>query len=53
MPFQSKAQSRLMYAVANNPKLAKQLGIPTSTAKEMIKKGSPVTKGMPEKVKKK
>ncbi len=41
-----------MYAVANNPKLAKQLGIPTATAKKMIKHGSPVTKGIPEKVKK-
>jgi hypothetical protein len=56
MPFASKAQSRLMHAVANNPKLAKQLGIQQSDAKKMVKdaqhgKGS--MKKLPEMVKKK
>lgn len=38
MPITSKAQQRLMYAVAGNKKLAKQTGIPMSVAKEMIDK---------------
>lgn len=37
MPFKSKAQSRLMHAVANNPKLAKELGIKQADAKKMVK----------------
>jgi len=56
MPFKSKAQSRLMHAVAANPKLAKELGIPQSTAKKMVKDaphGKGALKGKPEMVKKK
>lgn len=49
MPFKSKAQSRLMHAVANNPKLGKQLGIPTNVAKEMVSKGQVSLKKLPEK----
>lgn len=37
MPFKSKAQAKLMYAVAGNKGLAKQLGIPQSVAKKMTK----------------
>ena len=51
MPFTSKAQGRLMYAVANNPKLGKKLGIPSKVAKEMVEK-TPSMKGLPEKKKK-
>ena len=50
MPLMSKAQGRLMYAVANNPKLGKKLGIPSKVAKEMVEK-TPSMKGMPEKKK--
>jgi hypothetical protein len=50
MPFTSKAQGRLMYAVANNPKLAKQMGIPQKVAKEMTEK-TPSMKRLPEKKK--
>lgn len=53
MPFKSKAQARLMYAVEKNPKLAKQLGIPQSTAKKMVKEGQSSMKKLPNKVKKK
>jgi hypothetical protein len=53
MPFKSKAQARLMYAVEKNPKLSKQLGIPMSTAKKMVKEGQSSLKKLPNKVKKK
>ncbi len=36
MPFKSDAQRRLMYAVAEDPKLAKEKGIPQSVAHEFI-----------------
>ena len=52
MPFKSKAQARLMYAVAGNKKLAKELGIPQSVGKEMVKKGQSSLKRLPEKKKK-
>jgi hypothetical protein len=34
MPSKSKAQARLMQAVAHNPKFAKKVGIPVSVGKE-------------------
>jgi hypothetical protein len=37
MPAKSKAQEKLMKAVANNPKFSKQTGIPQKVAKEIIK----------------
>ena len=38
MPAKSKAQEKLMQAVAHNPKFAKKVGIPQKVAKEMVKK---------------
>ena len=52
MPFKSKAQARLMYAIEGNPKLGKQLGIPQSVAKKMVKEGQSSMKKLPQKVKK-
>jgi hypothetical protein len=37
MPTKSKAQEKLMKAVANNPKFAKQVGIPVKVGKEFLK----------------
>ena len=37
MPAKSKAQERLMQAVANNPKFAKKVGIPQKVGKEFVK----------------
>ena len=37
MPSKSKKQHNLMAAVANNPKFAKQVGIPQSVGKEYVK----------------
>ena len=37
MPTKSKAQERLMNAVANNPKFAKKVGIPQKVGKEFVK----------------
>jgi hypothetical protein len=37
MPAKSKAQEKLMKAVANNPKFAKQVVIPVKVGKEFIK----------------
>lgn len=34
MPSKSKPQARLMAAAAHNPKFAKKVGVPQSTAKE-------------------
>jgi hypothetical protein len=36
MPAKSKSQFRLMQAVAHNPKIAKKVGIPASTAAEYV-----------------
>lgn len=36
MPLRSKAQQRLMYAVANNPDVAKKVGMKQSVANEFI-----------------
>ena len=41
-----------MYAVEGNPKLGKQLGIPQSVAKKMVKEGQSSMKKLPQKVKK-
>lgn len=51
MPAKSKAQARLMGAVAHNPKFARKAGIPQSVGAEfgMAKEGY---KGLPERVKK-
>jgi len=38
MPAKSKAQQKLMQAVANNPKFAKKVGIPAKVGKEFVKK---------------
>lgn len=37
MPSKSKAQHKLMEAVAHNPSFAKQVGIPTSVGKDFAK----------------
>jgi hypothetical protein len=52
MPAKSKAQFKLMAAAANNPKLAKEKGIPSKTAKEFIH-ATTNFKELPAKVKKK
>ena len=41
-----------MYAVEKNSKLAKQLKIPQSVAKKMVKEGQSSMKKLPNKVKK-
>jgi hypothetical protein len=38
MPAVSKKQERFMQAVANNPKFAKKVGVPTSVGREFTKK---------------
>ena len=38
MPAVSAKQERFMQAVANNPKFAKKVGVPTSVGKEFTKK---------------
>ena len=38
MPSVSAKQERFMQAVANNPKFAKKVGVPTSVGKEFTKK---------------
>ena len=45
MPAKSEKQERFMQAVANNPKFAKKVGVPTSVGKEFTKSGG----GMPVK----
>ena len=52
MPAKSKAQNRLMQAVANDPKVAKQLGIPQKVGKEYASATKSV-KSLPQKVKSK
>ncbi len=37
MPTVSKKQERFMQAVANNPKFAKKVGVPTSVGREFTK----------------
>jgi len=44
MPAVSKKQERFMQAVANNPKFAKKVGVPTSVGKEFTKKEGGVMK---------
>jgi hypothetical protein len=39
MPAKSEKQERFMQAVANNPKFAKKVGVPTSVGKEFTKSG--------------
>lgn len=50
MPFKSKAQARFMYAVENDPELAKKKHVPQSVAKDFIdaSKGKSLKK-LPEK----
>lgn len=36
MPIKSKAQQRLMYAAANDPKVAEETGVSQKVAKEFI-----------------
>ena len=44
MPSVSAKQERFMQAVANNPKFAKKVGVPTSVGKEFTKKEGGVMK---------
>jgi hypothetical protein len=44
MPAVSKKQERFMQAVANNPKFAKKVGVPTSVGKEFTKKEGGIMK---------
>jgi hypothetical protein len=44
MPAVSAKQERFMQAVANNPKFAKKVGVPTSVGKEFTKKEGGVMK---------
>ena len=44
VPATSKKQERFMQAVANNPKFAKKVGVPTSVGKEFTKKEGGVMK---------
>ena len=37
MPAKSKKQEKFMQAVANNPKFAKKVGVPTKVGKEFSK----------------
>ena len=39
MPAKSAKQEKFMQAVANNPKFAKKVGVPTSVGKEFTKSG--------------
>ena len=48
MPSVSAKQERFMQAVANNPKFAKKVGVPTSVGKEFTKKEGGVMKKMKE-----
>lgn len=38
MPAKSKKQEKFMQAVANSPKFAKKVGVPTKVGKEFTKK---------------
>lgn len=51
MPAKSKAQFKLMIAVAESPKLAKEKKIPQSVAAEFVAKTKSVKK-LPTKIKK-
>lgn len=44
MPAKSEKQERFMQAVANNPKFAKKVGVPTSVGKEFTKSGGSMKK---------
>jgi hypothetical protein len=44
MPTVSNKQERFMQAVANNPKFAKKVGVPTSVGKEFTKSGGSMKK---------
>ena len=44
MPTVSKKQERFMQAVANNPKFAKTVGVPTKVGKEFTKSGGGMKK---------
>jgi hypothetical protein len=46
MPTVSKKQERFMQAVANNPKFAKKVGVPTSVGKEFTKSGDTMASKM-------
>lgn len=49
MPFRSKAMSRAFHGAANNPEIAKSLGIPQSVARKFVRdsKGQDI-KSLPE-----
>ena len=46
MPAKSAKQERFMQAVANNPKFAKKVGVPTSVGKEFTKSGDTMASKM-------
>jgi hypothetical protein len=46
MPTVSKKQERFMQAVANNPKFAKKVGVPTKVGKEFTKSGDTMASKM-------
>lgn len=51
MPLKSKSQQRLMFAVANDPKVASQTGIKPTVAKEFIEATpKPMFKKLREKI---
>jgi len=52
MPFKSNAQSRLMFAAAASPKVAKATGVSQKVAKKMVKEGQSSLKKLPAKAKK-
>jgi hypothetical protein len=47
MPAKSAKQEKFMQAVANNPKFAKKVGVPTSVGKEFTKSGGGMKKMNP------
>jgi hypothetical protein len=51
MPAKSKAQNRLMQAVAHSPEFAKKVGIPQSVGQDYAAH-TKTTKGLPERKKK-
>jgi len=52
MPAKSKAQNKLMQAVAHSPKFAKKVGIPQSVGQDFAA-ATKTTKGLPQRVKRK
>ena len=49
MPSKTPQQKRFMAAVANNPKFAKKVGVPSKVGKEFEMKDKKMAKKMPKK----